>query len=323
MIERLEKDPGKILDRRYELVLLFDVKDGNPNGDPDADNLPRLDPETNEGLVSDVCVKRKIRNFIAQVKGAEPPFDIFVKERGILANEQRKAYLATKQEPGAEPNKLARSWMCENYYDIRAFGAVMTTGKAPAEEGKAEGKKADGKVRQWNCGQVRGPAQVAFSRSVHPLSPASHAITRVALTNATDTKRKAVETDEGGEEAATLQMGRKHTVPYGLYRCHIFLAPFLAKDTKFTNADFLLLVEALKNMFELDRSASRGQMSSQRLFAFEHSSELGNAPSHKLFDTIQVKSKSDAPRRFPDDFDLVAPEHGSEPLTGVKCWSLL
>ena len=323
MTERLEKDAGTLLDRRYELVLLFDVKDGNPNGDPDADNLPRLDPETNEGLVSDVCVKRKVRNFVAQVKSSDPPFDIFVKERGILANEQRRAYAATNQEPGAEPNKLARAWMCENYYDVRAFGAVMTTGKAPAEEGKQDGKKSDGKVRQWNCGQVRGPVQVAFSRSVHPLTPASHAITRVALTNAGDTKRKAVETEDGGEEAATLQMGRKHTVPYGLYRCHIFLAPFLAKDTKFTNGDLKLLIEALSNMFELDRSAARGLMSTQALYAFEHSSELGNAPSHKLFDTVEVKAKTDAPRRFPDDFDVKTPESGSEPMPGVTFWRIL
>jgi CRISPR-associated protein Csd2 len=323
MIDRLKQDADKVLDRRYELVLLFDVKDGNPNGDPDADNLPRLDPETNEGLVSDVCVKRKIRNFVGQVKSSEPPFDIFVKERGILANEQKKAYLATNQEPGAEPNKAARAWMCENYYDIRAFGAVMTTGKAPAEDGKTEGKGRDGKVRQWNCGQVRGPVQVAFSRSVHALTPASHAITRVALTNATDTKRKAVETEDGGEEAATLQMGRKHTVPYGLYRCHIFLTPFLAKDTKFTNGDLSLLLDALKNMFELDRSAARGLMSSQALYVFEHSSELGNAPSHKLFDLVKVEAKNDAPRRFPDDFNVAAPENGSEPMPGVKLWRIL
>lgn len=322
MMNRLNENKDAVIDRRYELVLLFDVTDGNPNGDPDADNMPRLDPETSHGLVSDVCIKRKIRNFVAQVKGNAPPFDIFVKERGILANEQKKAYVATKQEPGAEPNKAARAWMCENYFDVRAFGAVMTTGKAPAEEGKAEGKKADGKPRQWNCGQVRGPVQVAFSRSIHPLTPASHAITRVALTNATDTKRAAVQTDEGGEEAATLQMGRKHTVPYGLYRCHIFLAPYLADDTKFTNEDLLLLIEALKNMFELDRSASRGMMSSQALYAFEHSLKLGNAPSHKLFECIRIAQKTEAPRQF-SDFEVTAPGDGSEAMAGVTCWKLL
>jgi CRISPR-associated protein Csd2 len=317
-MNRLNEQASAVVDRRYEMVLLFDVQDGNPNGDPDADNMPRLDPETNQGLITDVCIKRKIRNFVAQSKGMVPPFEIYVKERGILANEQKRAYLAIEQEPGAEPNKAARSWMCENYYDVRTFGAVMTTGKAPAEEGT----RKDGKTRQWNCGQVRGPVQVAFSRSVHPLTPASHAITRVALTNADDTKRAAVQTSDGGEEAATLQMGRKHTIPYGLYRCHIFVAPFLAKDTQFRNSDLMLLIDALKNMFELDRSASRGTMSSQALYVFEHGSELGNAPSHKLFATIEAKAKTDAPRQF-SDFDITAPADGSEPMPGVKCWQLL
>lgn len=321
MIDRLKREATSILDRRYELVLLFDVSQGNPNGDPDGDNAPRVDIETGHGLVTDVCLKRKIRNFVRVSKGDTPPYDIYVKERGILAHEQRKAYKNVGEEDGSDrPNEKARAWMCANFYDVRTFGAVMTTGKAPAEEEAEDGKKKDKKVRQWNCGQVRGPAQLSFSRSIDPIFSTSHAITRVALTNPGDTGRESA-SDEDGEKAATGQMGRKHTVAYGLYRGHGFLSPFLAKDTKFTNGDFLLLIDALKDMFEIDRSASRGEMSSQALFVFEHTSELGNAPSHKLFEKIAISSEPTA-RQF-NSSRISAPADGEEVAPGVHCWRLL
>jgi CRISPR-associated protein Csd2 len=269
-------------------------------------------------------LKRKIRNYVRVCKSDAPPFDIYVKERGILANEQKKAYIGLGVTEGSDrPNEQARAWMCKNYYDIRTFGAVMTTGKAPLEAEGEDVKKKDKKLRQWNCGQVRGPVQFAFSRSIDPIFSTSHAITRVALTNPGDTGRESTTTDdEGGEEkAATGQMGRKHTVAYGLYRGHAFLSPFLAKDTKFTNGDFLLLIDALKGMFEIDRSASRGEMSAQALFAFEHSSELGNAPSHKLFEKIGIANDPTA-RQF-SSARVAAPADGEEVAAGVRCWRLL
>lgn len=329
MLEHMKNHPTEILDRRCELVYLFDVMQGNPNGDPDGDNAPRVDIETGHGLVTDVCLKRKIRNYVALTKGCKPPYDIYVKERGILANEQKKAYLDLGVNEGSDrPNMAARAWMCKNYFDVRAFGAVMTVGKAPledAEEGKAgvDGKKAkaDKRVRQWNCGQVRGPVQLSFSRSTDPIFSVSHTITRVALTNPGDTGREAEEGDTGDEKAATGQMGRKHTVAYGLYRAHMFLSPFLAKDTQFSNADFLLLVDALRQMFEFDHSASRGEMNARAIYAFMHSSALGNAPSHKLFDLVTVAAEPEA-RSFRAD-RVNAPADGSEPAPGVHCHKLL
>ena len=323
MIDRLKQEANSVLDRRYELVYLFDVSQGNPNGDPDGDNAPRVDIETGHGLVTDVCLKRKIRNYVRVSKNDAPPFDIYVKERGILANEQKKAYIELGVTEGSDrPNEQARAWMCKNFYDIRTFGAVMTTGKAPVEDDGEGGKKKDKKLRQWNCGQVRGPVQFSFSRSIDPIFSTSHAITRVALTNPGDTGRESAAEEDGGEEkAATGQMGRKHTVAYGLYRGHGFLSPFLAKDTKFTNGDFLLLIDALKGMFEIDRSASRGEMSPQGLFAFEHSSELGNAPSHKLFEKITIACEPMA-RHF-DAARVTAPVDGTEVSPGVHCWRLL
>jgi CRISPR-associated protein Csd2 len=291
-------------DKRVEFVLLFDVKDGNPNGDPDAGNAPRVDPETGFGFVTDVCLKRKIRNFVALTKEYQPPNDIYVKERGILAREQRKAYEAIKAEPTNRTNEDARRWMCDNYFDVRTFGAVMTTGKMSAEEApdadggkaKAKGPKKDAKL--WNCGQVRGPVQLGFGRSQARILAIENAITRVALTNPGDTGRG--ETDGGDDEkAGSGQMGRKYTIPYALYRTHGFLSPFLARDTGFGDADYALLLEALTHMFEQDRSASRGEMSVQGLGVFEHETALGNAPAHKLFDLIQVEG-SDIPRSFRD-----------------------
>jgi CRISPR-associated protein Csd2 len=329
MLDHMKNHPSEILDRRCELVYLFDVAQGNPNGDPDGDNAPRVDIETGHGLVSDVCLKRKIRNYIALTKDYAPPYDIYVKERGILANEQKKAYLDLGVTEGSDrPNLAARAWMCKNYFDVRAFGAVMTVGRAPvedAEEGKGNGEgkkaKADKKVRQWNCGQVRGPVQLSFSRSTDPIFSVAHTITRVALTNPGDTGREAAEGDTGEEKAATGQMGRKHTVAYGLYRAHIFLSPFLAKDTLFSNGDFVLLVDALRQMFEFDRSASRGEMNARALYAFEHSSALGNAPSHKLFEMVTVAAEPEA-RSFRDG-RISAPADGSEPVPGVRCHKLL
>jgi CRISPR-associated protein Csd2 len=329
MLDQMKNHPSEILDRRCELVYLFDVAQGNPNGDPDGDNAPRVDIETGHGLVTDVCLKRKIRNYIGLTKDYAPPYDIYVKERGILANEQKKAYLDLGVTEGTDrPNMAARAWMCKNYFDVRTFGAVMTMGQAPledAEEGKGnpEGKKAqaDKKARHWNCGQVRGPVQLSFSRSTDPIFSVSHTITRVALTNFDDTRREAAEGDTGDEKAATGQMGRKHTVAYGLYRAHIFLSPFLAKDTLFSNADFVLLVDALRQMFEFDHSASRGEMNARALYAFMHTSALGNAPSHKLFDLVTVAAEPEA-RSFRAE-RVSAPEDSSEPVKGVCCHKLL
>lgn len=329
MLEQMKNHPTEILNRRCELVYLFDVAHGNPNGDPDGDNAPRVDIETGHGLVTDVCLKRKIRNYIALTKDCAPPYDIYVKERGILANEQKKAYLSLGVTEGTDrPNMAARAWMCKNYFDVRTFGAVMTTGKAPLEEpeesrANAEGKKVktDKKLRQWNCGQVRGPVQLSFSRSTDPIFSVAHTITRVALTNPGDTGRGVAATDTVDEKAATGQMGRKHTVAYGLYRAHIFLSPFLAKDTQFSNADFLLLVNALQQMFEFDHSASRCEMNARALYAFEHSSALGNAPSHKLFDLVTVAAEPEARWFHPER--VGAPPDGTEPMPGVHCHKLL
>ncbi len=334
-----------VIAHRYDFVYLFDVADGNPNGDPDAGNQPRIDPETGEGLITDVCLKRKVRNFVAlSRRGAdgapEAGYDVYVKERGILANEQRRAYQAVGAEPGDRPNEAARAKMCEWFYDVRAFGAVMTTGKTeetdagskkpgkvkaarPAEgEGAADEagpeKKTAGKtkVRQWNCGQVRGPVQLTFARSVHPILSLEHAITRCALTNATDTGREAAGGDDG--KAATLQMGRKMTVPYGLYKAYGFVSPHLAIDTKFTEADLALLWDALRRMFEFDRSAARGQMAARGLYVFKHQSPLGNAASHRLQRLISV-TRTDPARsaRSFADFAVSAPAAADLP-NGVE-----
>jgi CRISPR-associated protein Csd2 len=302
---------------RHEFVLLFDVAHGNPNGDPDAGNSPRIDPETGIGLVTDVCLKRKIRNYVAITRQMEPPNDIYVKERGILAREQRKAYQAIRAEAQDSPNKDARTWMCANYFDVRTFGAVMSTGKAAAEDREdatTKGKKAN--LKMWNCGQVRGPVQIGFAQSVAPIVTHEHTITRVALTNADDVDRGGP--GNGEEDAASGQMGRKHTVPYGLYRAHIFVSPFLADDTGFSNADLDLLIESLKNLFELDRSASRGEMAVRGLFQFQHEAKLGNAPAHKLFELIKITSRDESkPARSVADFDIVEPPDSGPLPAGI------
>jgi CRISPR-associated protein Csd2 len=320
MSSRAAFDQDKPLEHRYEIVLLFDVTNGNPNGDPDADNQPRVDPETGHGLVTDVCIKRKIRNFVT-LTHPETGFEIYVKERGILANEQKRAYSALGIEPDGKKINDARTWMCKNFYDVRTFGAVMTTGKAEQEEDAEAGRKGKNKgAKLWNCGQVRGPVQFAFARSIDPIFSIAHTITRVALTKASDVKQEAQTSDDGEEKAGSGQMGRKHGVLYGLYEMHGFVSPFLAKDTGFTEKDLGVLIEALTNAFELDRSAARGEMAVRGLWLFEHNTALGNAPAHKVFESIKLgREDSVIPRLF-TDYTLTAPEDGAEVLSGVRAW---
>lgn len=281
-------------DCRHDFVLLFDVRDGNPNGDPDAGNLPRIDPETMHGLVTDVCIKRKVRNYIEAVRGTEERYKIYVQNRGILVNHQKRAYQAIGAEPGMSPNEEARKWMCENFFDVRMFGAVMTVGrtKEKPDKGKTE------KTMHWNCGQVRGPIQMTFARSVDQVVPLDVSITRVALTNWDDTGRG----DSDDEQAATGQMGRKSLIPYGLYMGYGFVSPLLGKDTGLTDEDLAVFWEALERMWDLDRSASRGLMACRGLYVFSHDNSLGNAPAHTLLERIQPKLKDgiQTPRKFED-----------------------
>jgi CRISPR-associated protein Csd2 len=332
MTSRTRFELDQPLTHRYELVLLFDVINGNPNGDPDADNQPRVDPETGHGLVTDVCIKRKVRNFVALTKtevassSPTPGYEIYVKERGILANQQRRAYDDPEIQMVDEKKKIdaARDWMCKTFFDVRTFGAVMTTGKAEEKEDAEGGKKRRSKgAKLWNCGQVRGPVQLAFARSIDPVFSLSHTITRVALTNASDVKAAAQTTDEGEEKAGSGQMGRKHGVLYGLYRMHGFISPFLARDTKFTEKDMGVFLEALANAFEMDRSASRGEMAVRGLWLMEHNTELGNAPAHKVLDTVSFDTRPEGflPRSFADyEPYLKAPQDGAEVIAGVRAW---
>lgn len=264
------------LKNRYDFVLLFDVKDGNPNGDPDAGNLPRLDAETGRGLVTDVCLKRKVRNFVAMTHAADqdengeyPALsdgkrnEIYVREKAILNLQHKRAYAKHQLTP--EEKKLPKDMqkarevigsMCANFFDIRAFGAVMTT--------------------EINCGQVRGPIQMTFARSIDPIVVSEHSITRMAVTNEKDLEKERT-------------MGRKFTVPYGLYRAHGFVSAHLARQTGFDEDDLELFFTALEQMFEHDRSAARGEMATRGLYVFKHESELGNAPAHALFDRLTVQ----------------------------------
>ena len=281
---------------RYDFVYLFDVKDGNPNGDPDAGNLPRVDPETGDGLVTDVCLKRKIRNYIGLVKGEQPLHEIYVKEKAILNKQHERAYQALgvdlskddKKRKGGDKVDEARAWMCKNFFDVRTFGAVMSTGV--------------------NCGQVRGPVQLTFARSVDPVVSLEHCITRVAVT----TEEKAKQ--QGGD---IREMGRKFTLPYGLYRSNGFVSPRLAADTGFSDEDLQLLWEALKAMFDHDHSAARGLMAARKLIVFKYDSDLGNAPAHVLFDLVHIarKDKTKPARAFSDyevKVDWVSPPPGVE-----------
>lgn len=260
------------LKNRIDFVYIFDVQDGNPNGDPDAGNLPRVDAETGMGIVTDVCIKRKVRNYVQVAKGLANGYDIFVKEKAVLNNEIDKAHDDAKVKAAQNKIAAARQYMCEHYYDIRTFGAVMSTGK--------------------NAGQVRGPIQLTFARSVNPVATSEHSITRIAVATP-----KEAESQNGENHT----MGRKATIPYGLYVCHGFISVNLAQQTGFTEDDLALFFDALKNMFDLDRSAARGLMSAQKLIVFRHASELGNAPANKLFDLVKVeKTTNDVPRSFKD-----------------------
>lgn len=260
------------LKNRIDFVYIFDVQDGNPNGDPDAGNLPRVDAETGMGIVTDVCIKRKVRNYVQVAKGLANGYDIFVKEKAVLNNEIDKAHDDAKVKAAQNKIAAARQYMCEHYYDIRTFGAVMSTGK--------------------NAGQVRGPIQLTFARSVNPVATSEHSITRIAVATP-----KEAESQNGENHT----MGRKATIPYGLYVCHGFISANLTQQTGFTEDDLALFFDALKNMFDLDRSAARGLMSAQKLIVFRHASELGNAPANKLFDLVKVeKTTNDVPRSFKD-----------------------
>lgn len=285
--------------RRHDFVLLFDVTDGNPNGDPDAGNLPRVDPETMQGLVTDVSLKRKVRDWIDVARGDEGRFKIYVQSGGDALNGiHRRAYDALGlKSTGAKQAKndvdMAREWMCLNFYDIRMFGAVMTTGV--------------------NCGQVRGPLQLTFARSVDPVVPLDVSITRVAVTREEDAKIVVAEGGTEGSGGKQTEMGRKSLVPYGLYRAHGFFNPHFAQRTNVTEEDLQLFWQALQQMWDLDRSASRGMLACRGLYVFSHESSLGNAPAHELFERVQIERNGDvvAPRSFRDYFvtvDEVTPE---------------
>jgi CRISPR-associated protein Csd2 len=284
-----------VVNQRYDFVLLFDVQDGNPNGDPDAGNMPRIDPQSLQGLVTDGCLKRKIRNAIATVAEDKPGCELYfqtqdaVFEKRVLNLQHQRAYdsVGVKDEKEgrnkADNTTKARKWMCENFYDIRAFGAVMTTGV--------------------NCGQVRGPVQLTFARSIDPIVPMEFSITRKSVTTEDEAKKQSAK-----DGSITGTMGRKNTVPYGLYRCQGFVNPFLARDTGFSNDDLQMLWDVLKGtIWEIDRSASRGLMSTRGLYVFEHESALGSAPAHELFDRIQIEplGANAAPRSFAEYQDRI------------------
>ena len=260
------------LQNRIDFVYIFDVQDGNPNGDPDAGNLPRVDAETGMGLVTDVCLKRKVRNYVQTAKGQANGYDIFIKEKAVLNTLIDKAHDDSEVKAAKDKTEAARMFMCKNYYDIRTFGAVMSTGK--------------------NAGQVRGAIQLTFARSVDTIATAEHSITRMAVATEKEAEK------QGGDNRT---MGRKATVPYGLYVCHGFVSANLAQQTGFSEEDLELFWDALKNMFDVDRSAARGLMSAQKLIVFKHDSVLGNAPANKLFDLVKVEKVCDgAPRSFSD-----------------------
>lgn len=274
---------SEVIKNRYDFVILFDVENGNPNGDPDAGNMPRVDPETGLGLVTDVCLKRKIRNYVEMAKEDSAGYRIYIKDQVPLNRNDAEAleYLgidkdlkaAKKNDP--EIDIKIRDWMCANFYDIRTFGAVMTTFVKGA----------------LNCGQVRGPVQLGFARSIDPIVPQEVTITRVAITTEADAEKKGTE------------MGRKYIVPYGLYRAEGFVSANLArKSTGFSEDDLQLLWQAILNMFENDHSAARSKMAVRELIVFKHASELGNAPSYKLFDAVHIARKDgvEIPRSYHD-----------------------
>lgn len=282
---------------RYEFVYFFDVTNGNPNGDPDAGNMPRLDPESSKGLVTDVCLKRKIRNFIEVAYENAPGYEIYVKEKSVLNLQNKRAYEALDVKPEAKklPKDEAKAreitaWMCKNFFDIRSFGAVMTT--------------------EVNSGQVRGPVQLAFAQSLDPIVPLEISITRMAVTNEKDLEKERT-------------MGRKHIVPYALYRVHGFISANLAAKTGFSDEDLQKLWQALQMMFEYDRSAARGEMAARKLIVFKHDSALGNLPAHKLFERVtvdRVNGESGSPAAALSDYRININREG---LQGVTIEELL
>lgn len=263
------------LKNRIDFVYIFDVQDGNPNGDPDAGNLPRVDAETGKGLVTDVCLKRKVRNYVQSVKECSDGYDIFIKEKAVLNTLIDAAHDDAEVKAAKDKTAAARQWMCKNYFDIRTFGAVMSTGK--------------------NAGQVRGPIQLTFARSVDQIAPLEHSITRMAVATEKEAEK------QGGDNRT---MGRKSTVPYGLYVCHGFISPNLAVQTGFSEEDLQLFFEALKNMFDFDRSAARGLMSAQKLIVFKHDCKYGNAPANKLFDLVKIERVSEEVARSFGDYKV-------------------
>jgi CRISPR-associated protein Csd2 len=271
---------SEAIKNRYEFVLLFDVKNGNPNGDPDAGNLPRIDPETSHGIVTDVCIKRKVRNYVEIIKSDEAPNSIYIKEKAILTERRKPAYLAVEEEED-KANKVskARAWMCKNFYDVRTFGAVMS-------------------AKENNCGQVRGPVQLSFAQSIDPVVSLEATITRMAVETEKESK---------AQDGDNRTMGRKTYIPYGLYETHGFISAPLAKQTGFSEEDLSLFWEALMKMFDHDRSAARGEMAVRKLIVFKHSSDIGNAPAQKLFDLVNVKRKTDAekPSREFGDYEVI------------------
>jgi CRISPR-associated protein Csd2 len=280
---------------RYEFVYLFDVKNGNPNGDPDSGNMPRIDPETSHGIVTDVCLKRKIRNFVEIQKDGAINYNIYVKEKAVLSERRQPAYDAVNDlKDKADKIIKARDWMCANFFDVRTFGAVMST-------------------KENNCGQVRGPVQFSFAESIDPVVPLEASITRMAV-------ETAAEADKQSGDNRT--MGRKAYIPYGLYRAHGYISAPLAKNTGFSEDDLKLLWDALVSMFDHDRSAARGEMTARKLFVFKHESELGNAPAGKLFALVDVKRKDEsAPPRSFADYE-VSFAHGKVPQ-GVTAQEML
>lgn len=275
---------SKAIENRYEFVYLFDVENGNPNGDPDAGNMPRVDPETNYGIVTDVCLKRKIRNFVEIVKDRQKPFDIYVQEKAVLTDKQGEAYDVEdiKKAEGGDKVAKARDWMCRNFFDIRTFGAVMS-------------------LKENNCGQVRGPVQMNFARSVEPVVPLEVTITRMAVATAKEAK---------SQEGDNRTMGKKSILPYGLYKAEGYISAHLAKQTHFTEEDLELLWQALVNMFDHDRSAARGKMAARVLVVFKHDSMLGNAPAHTLLDRLKVErtDSDNKPARAYSDYKVTLDE---------------
>lgn len=286
------------IQNRYEFVYFFDVTNGNPNGDPDAGNMPRLDPESSKGLVTDVSLKRKIRNYIQLTEETSPGYDIYVQEKSVLNQQNQKAYdaLEIKSESKKLPKdqvkaKEVTAWMCTNFFDVRTFGAVMTT--------------------EVNSGQVRGPLQLAFAKSIDPIIPLEVSITRMAVTNEKDLEKERT-------------MGRKHIVPYGLYRVHGFVSAKLAEKTGFSDADLKKIWKALEMMFEHDHSAARGEMTGRKLIVFKHDNALGNAPAHKLFERVtvdRVKGEEGTPAAEFSDYKIHLNTEGLEAL-GVSAQEL-